>query len=58
MALVTLNYVIGFSMLRGRFLAVKNKQICIKYFQLNRGEQPDQLQRLSDNYDNLLSMPL
>lgn len=58
MALVALTFVIGFSMLRSRFSAVKNKQISIKYFQLNRGEQPDQLQRLSDNYDNLLSMPM
>jgi len=57
-ALVALTFFIAFTMLRSRFAAVKNRQLSIKYFQLNQGEVPVQLQRLSDNYDNLLSMPI
>jgi hypothetical protein len=57
-ALVALTFFIAFAMLRNRFAAVKNREITIKYFQLNQGEIPVKLQRLSDNYDNLLSMPM
>ena len=57
-ALVALTFFVVFNMLRSRFSAVKNRQISIKYFQLNRGDIPDAMQQLSDNYDNLLSMPI
>jgi len=58
MALVALTFFVGFNMLRSRFSAVKNGQVSIKYFQLNRDGIPDKMQRLSDKYDNLLSMPI
>lgn len=57
-ALVALTFCIGFLMLGSRFAAVKNKQVSIKYFRLNQGDIPERMQRLSDNYDNLLSMPV
>ena len=57
-ALVALTFFVAFNMLRSRFSAVKNRQVSIKYFQLNRGDIPDAMQQLSDNYDNLLSMPI
>ena len=56
--LVGLTFIIGFLMLRSRFAAVENKQVSIKYFQLNQGNIPVVMQRLSDNYDNLLSTPV
>ena len=58
MALVALTFFVGFNMLRSRFSAVKNRQVSIKYFQLNQGDIPDKMQQLSDDYDNLLSMPI
>jgi hypothetical protein len=57
-ALIALTFFIGFLMLRSRFAAVKNKQVSIKYFRLNHGGIPENMQCLSDNYDNLLSMPV
>jgi len=56
--LVALTFFVAFLMLRSRFAAVKNRQVSIKYFQLNKGELPEYMQRLSQNYDNLLSMPV
>lgn len=56
--LVGLTFIIAFLMLRSRFAAVENKQVSIKYFQLNQGNIPEAMQRLSDNYDNLLSTPV
>ena len=56
--LVALTFSVGFLMLRSRFAAVKNKQMSIKYFRLNEGNAPEHIQKLSHNYDNLLSMPI
>lgn len=56
--LVGLTFFIAFNVLRSRIIAVKNRQVSIKFFQLNQGKVPDYMQRLSDNYDNLLAMPV
>lgn len=57
-ALVLLTFFIGFMMLRSRIAAVKSRQVSIKYFRINDGDIPEKMQRLSDHYDNLLSMPI
>jgi len=56
---VGLTFVIGFWLGRLRFAAVKRGDLSPGYYALNRGdEMPDYLARVSQNYDNLLELPI
>lgn len=58
-ALVILTFGIALWMLRLRFRAVRNRELNPKYFRLNRGgKEPEQLAQVTQNYDNLLEMPI
>jgi hypothetical protein len=58
-ALVTLTFGIALWMGKLRFLAVKRGDLSPRYYELNRGGKvPDYLARVSQNYDNLLELPI
>lgn len=57
--LVALTFAVGFWMVKLRFMAVKKGVLSPKHFRLNRdGEVPDFLAKVSNNYDNLLALPV
>lgn len=58
-ALFLLNIFIMFTMLFFRVKAVRTRKVSPRYFKLNKGENiPDHLEALSQNYNNLLELPL
>jgi hypothetical protein len=58
-ALVLLTFVIAIRMGRLRFAAVKRGDLSAGYYRLNRGgEVPAYLAKVSQNYDNLLELPI
>ena len=58
-ALVSLSFFMGLYLLKLRIYAVKKGEINPRYFKLNRGGKiPDAIARVSQNYDNLLALPL
>jgi len=57
--LVFLTLGMGVWLGRLRFLAVKKKDLNPRYYELNRGGKlPDYLAKVSNNYDNLLALPI
>jgi len=57
--LFLLNMLVMFMMLFFRVKAVRTRQVSPRYFKLNKGSEiPDQLEALSQNYTNLLELPL
>ena len=58
-ALFLLNIIVMFTMLFFRIKAVRTRKVSPRYFKLNKGEDiPDHLEALSQNYSNLLELPL
>jgi len=58
-ALVFLTFFIGMWMCKLRFRAVKNKELKISYFRYNNGDDvPEKLMKVSNNFHNLLEIPL
>jgi len=57
--LVLLTFAIAVWMARLRFVAVKRGDLSARYYRLNRGgEVPEYLAKVSQNYDNLLELPI
>jgi len=57
--LFLLNMLIMFMMLFFRVKAVRTRKVSPRYFKLNKGSDiPDHLEALSQNYSNLLELPL
>ena len=58
-ALAALTFGIAFWLGKLRFVAVKRGDLSPKYYSYNRGgKMPDYLARVSQNYDNLLELPV
>lgn len=58
-ALFLLNMIVMFLMLFFRVNAVRTRKVSPRYFKLNQGsELPDILVKLSQNYNNLLELPI
>ena len=58
-ALVFLTFFIGFRLAILRFSVVKKGELNPRYYELNRGAKvPDYLLKVSNNYDNLLALPI
>jgi hypothetical protein len=58
-ALVALTFGIGIWLGKLRFTAVKRGDLNPRYYELNRGGKlPDYLAKVSQNYDNLLELPI
>jgi len=58
-ALFILNIFVMFVMLFYRVKAVRTRKVSPRYFKLNKGSEiPDHLEALSQNYSNLLELPL
>jgi len=58
-ALAVLTFGIALWMGRLRFLAVRRGDLSPRYYELNRGGKvPDYLAKVSQNYDNLLELPI
>ena len=58
-ALFSLNIMVMFTMLFFRIKAVRTRKVSPRYFKLNKGADiPDHLEALSQNYTNLLELPL
>jgi hypothetical protein len=58
-ALVALTFGIALWMGKLRFLAVRRGDLSPRYYELNRGGKvPDYLAKVSQNYDNLLELPI
>ena len=58
-ALVALTFGIGLWLGKLRFSAVKRGDLNPRYYELNRGGKlPDYLAKVSNNYDNLLTLPI
>jgi hypothetical protein len=56
---VALTFIVGFMLLRARFLAVKRGDINPRFFLLNRGgKAPEYLLKLEQNYCNLFELPV
>jgi hypothetical protein len=59
LALAALTFGIALWMGRLRFLAVRRGDLSPSYYELNRGGKvPDYLAKVSQNYDNLLELPI
>jgi hypothetical protein len=59
LTVVALTFIVGFMLLRARFLAVRRREINPRYFLLNRGGKvPEYLQKLEQNYCNLFELPV
>jgi hypothetical protein len=59
LTLVALTFGIGIWLGKLRFTAVKRGDLNPRYYELNRGGKlPDYLAKVSNNYDNLLALPL
>ena len=57
--LFLLNMLVMFTMLFFRVKAVRSRKVSPRYFKLNKGgDIPDHLEALSQNYNNLLELPL
>jgi len=57
--LVLLTFIIAIWMGRLRFEAVKRGDLNVQYYRLNRGDEvPEYLAKVSQNYDNLLELPI
>lgn len=58
-SVVALHFLVGFWMIFLRFHAVMNKELNIKYFQLNQGQTPPlYLAKVNNNYNNLFQVPV
>ena len=58
-ALAALTFGIGIRLARLRFAAVKRGDLSPRYFAINRGaEVPEYLAKVSNNYNNLLELPV
>ena len=58
-ALVVLTFFVALWMGRLRFAAVKRGDLNVRYYRLNRGDEvPEYLAKVSQNYDNLLELPI
>ena len=58
-ALAALTFGIGIRLARLRFAAVKRGDLSPRYFAINRGgEIPEYLAKVSNNYNNLLELPV
>jgi hypothetical protein len=58
-ALAVLTFGVALWMGRLRFLAVRRGDLSPRYYELNRGGKvPDYLAKVSQNYDNLLELPI
>ena len=57
-ALVLLNFSVMSLLLYSRIRAVRQRQVSPRYFRVNRGDVPEQLERIEQNYANLLELPL
>ena len=58
-ALAFLTFAVASWMGRLRFAAVKRGDLSARYYRLNRGgEVPEYLAKVSQNYDNLLELPI
>ena len=58
-ALVALTFGIGLWLGKLRFAAVRRGDLNPRYYELNRGGKlPDYLAKVSNNFDNLLALPL
>lgn len=58
-ALAFLTFGIGLWLGKLRFVAVKKEDLNPRYYELNRGGKlPEYLAKVSNNYDNLLSLPI
>jgi len=59
LALAALTIGIGVWLGRLRFALVKSGLVSARYYELNRGSNvPDELAKVSNNYDNLLALPM
>lgn len=58
-ALIILTFGMGIWLGKLRVLAVKQGHLNPRYFELNRGAKlPDDVAKVSNNYDNLLALPM
>lgn len=58
LTLVFFTFAVTLYLGRKRINAVKDKKINVRFFKLNTGfNEPEDLKRISQNYDNLLAMP-
>ena len=59
LVVVALTFIVGFTLVRLRFLAVNRGEVNPHYFLLNRGGKlPDYLLRMEQNYTNLFELPV
>lgn len=58
MLLFLLTCIVGFSLGSARLIAIRRKQIHVRYFKLLSGEEPPELlEKLRRNFSNLLEVP-
>lgn len=58
-ALAFLTFGVGIWLGKLRFVAVQREELNPRYYELNRGGKlPEYLAKVSNNYDNLLSLPI
>ena len=58
LAMVLLTFVVGLGMVLLRVNAVRAGKLKLSYFRINTGEVPKAITRISQNYDNLLALPM